>query len=149
MPRLTSGPGGRQDIYDFHDVTEGSVLGVQDLFTHIGMSPPCILLLLRSAGAAPWRGARPPVLRRSRMRGALCARPQCARTVQRPSAPLTRELSSALACAYVAWGWGCTALANGKQPMPQAALAWLCEINKSTPTKDGIPVLTQVLEQCL
>jgi len=63
----------KQDINDFHDVTEGSVLGVQDLFTHI-------------------------------------------------------------------------ALANGKQPMPQAALAWLCEINKSTPTKDGIPVLTQ--EMC-
>lgn len=41
-------------------------------------------------------------------------------------------------CAAVA------ALANGKQPMPQAAIAYLCEINKSTPTKDGIPVLTQV-----
>jgi len=26
-----------QDIYNFHDVTEGSVLGVQDLFTHIGV----------------------------------------------------------------------------------------------------------------
>lgn len=43
-------------------------------------------------------------------------------------------------CAAVA------ALANGKQPMPQAAIAYLCEINKSTPTKDGIPVLTQ--EMC-
>jgi hypothetical protein len=35
------------------------------------------------------------------------------------------------------------ALANGKQPMPQAAIAYLCEINKSTPCRDGIPVLTQ------
>jgi len=35
------------------------------------------------------------------------------------------------------------ALANGKQPMPQAAIAYLCEINRSTPTKDGIPVLSQ------
>lgn len=35
------------------------------------------------------------------------------------------------------------ALANGKQPMPQAAIAYLCEINRSTPCKDGIPVLTQ------
>jgi len=29
----------QQDIYNFHDVTEGSVLGVQDLFTHIGVFP--------------------------------------------------------------------------------------------------------------
>jgi hypothetical protein len=50
-------------------------------------------------------------------------------------------------CVRGCGGARCTALANGKQPMPQAALAWLCEINKSTPTKDGIPVMTQVLER--
>ncbi len=27
----------KEDIYAFHDVTEGSVLCVQDLFTHIGI----------------------------------------------------------------------------------------------------------------
>jgi len=40
---------GEQIIYDFHDVTEGSVLGVQDLFTHIGMArvaDTCRLLAL-------------------------------------------------------------------------------------------------------
>lgn len=31
--------------------------------------------------------------------------------------------------------------------MPQAAIAYLCEINKGTPTKDGIPVLTQVCDE--
>lgn len=38
--------GCEQDIYDFHDVTEGSVLGVQDLFTHIGMCRKVIMLPL-------------------------------------------------------------------------------------------------------